>query len=332
MVTEVTQEEEVEGVSEVVRNINYTRSLTVIYYEILRHLRIDTELAGVRECLFVPFAISPFDLDRAIRWRDILSAGLRKRRLRWAIRHLEDVADNFAQSAIPPGQRADHRVTYATGSLYINLSLERPAGNDEEDEEALLANWRGYSWLFPFSLKQTIARMIARSRARRDAWFQSEIAPTMATRWVNRLKLEAAGTELDGVDFTLATRYRSNRTVRVDFTYSPDEGTSVTRRMLENLVLKADETTSGLPPGSVANLVRAEIRYYTEHFDRRVRESGSTTRDLIDIDSGDPDPAGAAMRFSLTRWELTNLREEISQAVTDLVGHLNEHVEYYQTS
>ena len=55
IVTEVSQEESVEVVSEVVSNPNYCHSLSVVYYNILRHLRVDTELAGVSECLFVPF-------------------------------------------------------------------------------------------------------------------------------------------------------------------------------------------------------------------------------------------------------------------------------------
>ena len=40
VVTEVSQEEDVEGVSETVRNVNYCHALTVIYHEILRHYRV----------------------------------------------------------------------------------------------------------------------------------------------------------------------------------------------------------------------------------------------------------------------------------------------------
>ena|GEM_PF-4978457 len=33
---------------------------------------IDTSIVGVRECLFVPFAITPFTIARAYRWRDLI--------------------------------------------------------------------------------------------------------------------------------------------------------------------------------------------------------------------------------------------------------------------
>jgi hypothetical protein len=79
VVQEVSQSEEVTGTVEVIRNINYGHSLTVIYHNILRHLRVDTEFAGVRECLFVPFAMKPFTMQRVYRWRDTLKSVLRDR-------------------------------------------------------------------------------------------------------------------------------------------------------------------------------------------------------------------------------------------------------------
>ena len=82
VVTEVAQEESVTGTTEVVRNVNYGHALTVIYYQILRHLKIETGVAGVRECLFVPLPITPFTVGRAYRWREFLERGLRDGRYR----------------------------------------------------------------------------------------------------------------------------------------------------------------------------------------------------------------------------------------------------------
>src|SRR4029077_4053517 len=47
VVNEVTQEETVTGTTEIVRNPNYGHSVTVVYYQILRHLKIETAVAGV---------------------------------------------------------------------------------------------------------------------------------------------------------------------------------------------------------------------------------------------------------------------------------------------
>lgn len=79
VVQEVTQNEEVTGTVEVIRNINYAHSLTVIYHKILRHQRVDTEFAGVRECLFVPFAMKPFTMQKAYRWRETIRRALKDR-------------------------------------------------------------------------------------------------------------------------------------------------------------------------------------------------------------------------------------------------------------
>lgn len=76
VVEEVTQSEEVTGTVEVIRNINYAHSLTVIYHNILRHYRVDTEFGGARECLFVPFAMKPWTMQRAYRWRESIQRAL----------------------------------------------------------------------------------------------------------------------------------------------------------------------------------------------------------------------------------------------------------------
>ena len=55
--------------------------------EVLRHLQVTQELAAVQECLFVPFAITPFTPDKVLRWRRPLVRSLR--RPRW-MRHSQE--------------------------------------------------------------------------------------------------------------------------------------------------------------------------------------------------------------------------------------------------
>ena len=56
----------------------------------------------------------------------------------------------------------------------------------------------------------------------RDAYFQREVAPSMAARWADRLKLVVGAASSTDADFTLATSYRFGGTVRVDFTVPVD--------------------------------------------------------------------------------------------------------------
>jgi hypothetical protein len=328
IVTEVTQQEAVEGVSEVLRNPNYCHSLTVIYYQILRHLRVDTELVGVRECLFIPFSMRPFDLARVIRWRDLLERGLRKPELQWVMQHLEDLRNNFAGSLIPPGPRADHPITFVRGSVYVQLSIERPRTHKDPIDDLNDELWKPFAALFGTPWREIAREMQARDEARRDRYYQTEVAPTMAVRWANRLRISAAGRgtniPLNTADFTLVSQYGFNRTVRIDFTYVPAAGEVLTRRDLQTLQIRSP---INLPPGSVANVQRVQYTYRTERFERDASYAGSSD-DLISID-GTPDPTGARSNFPLSNWEMRDLRQEIRDTADDLVLHLNEHVEHY---
>jgi hypothetical protein len=321
VVTEVTQEEEVEGVSETLRNINYCHSMTVVYYEILRHLRVDTEFSGLRECLFVPFSITPFDVDKALKWREQLMQGMLDRRLRWALDYLDEVDSAWANSSIPAGPRMDQEIKFLTGSIYIQLSIERPREiAAEEALETYYEIWAPLAPILGMPVRRIVERL-TRVERDRDRFYQREVAPTMASRWADRLELEVNGSVLSGVDFTLATRYRFGRTVRVDFT-APVSG--LTRRQLVDFTVRA---TQPLAVGSVANVKSLNIHYHTDHYNRRVG-SVPTTDDLIDPANGQPDP-GANLYVALTSWEERDQRRYIEDAVERLITHLNANAVYY---
>ena len=322
VVNEVTQEETATGTTEVVRNANYGHSLTVIYYQILRHLKVEMGVAGVRECLFVPFAITPFTVARAFRWRESIQRGLRDPQYSGAIRYLKDVLTGFATSDVPPGRRADQPVRFIHGSLFISLAIDRPRDTDEGAFDparwALVQPYLGVPALGIFNQLKAVVE------AQRDALFQKQQAPVIAANWVNTLQLDLGGVPLPA-DFTLATRYQFNGVVRVDFSVPVPAAMNVTRAMLSALRLSA---TKDLTPGSVANLQRFSFTYQTDRFQRAVAGSIGSD-DLIDVQSGVRDPSGASMATFPDEWELRDVRAEMIAAVQNLVEHLNEHVEYY---
>lgn len=320
VVQEQTQDESVKAVSETIRNPNYCHSLTVVYHEILRHLRVDTEVAGARECVFVPLPIKPFTWARMIRWRDSLAQALTVRSLRWVLPYLEDVESDFADSLVPEGRRADQPVTYVLGSIYLQLAIERPQDDDDEFDQV---RWRRIG---PF-MNRPVREVIAHLRPnveRRDEIFQKEYAPAVARTWVENLTLSAGATPLTGADMTLATRYTYNRTQRVDFTYVPDR--RLTRADLERISV-AVANDAALPPGSVADVRSVKLRYYTGDFERE-KSSAQASHDLISIADGTP-TAGADLQLPLDDWETKNQRELIRSAADKLRKHLNEHMEYY---
>jgi hypothetical protein len=323
VLTEVSQEEDVEGVSETLRNVNYCHALTVVYHEILRHYRVDTGFAGVRECLFVPFSVTPFDVDKALKWRDKLRGGMLARDLRWALDRLDEVATAWVDSDIPPGRRSSHPINYATGSAYVRLSVERP--RDREEEETIEQHrqvWTRLAPLLGLPVNRIIAQM-ERENVDRDTYFQREVAPTIAAKWADRLRLSVGGNTVDGADFTLASSYRFGGTVRIDFTIPV--GRQFSREDLQQMVLRSVDS---LPQGSVANLTRLSLNYYTDHFDSTA-ESVRSENDLVKSDTGDADAQGASVLMPLTQWELQDLRRVIEDAVDKLIVHLNANLVYY---
>jgi len=322
VVTEVNQEESVTGTTEIIRNANYAHSLTVIYYQILRHLRVDTQFAGVRECLFVPFAMKPFTLQRIYRWRETLQRRMLDRRYLYGLGYLKDVLTNFSNSSIPPGARCDLPLLDLHGSIYVQLAIERPkdAADDAFDQIA-------WGPLMPFLGSPAVAifsRLKALEVQARDAIFQRDYAPGIAARWADTLQLRFGNTPV-AADFTLATAYRFNNTVRIDFTVDLSRTPGLTRRSLNDVRLLAGEP---ITPGSVANLVSMSYQYQNSTYQRTVSINKGIA-DLITVETGAIEPQGAHVVQVPDTWELQDLRQEITLAVQDLLQHLNEHVEYY---
>ncbi|HTK48607.1 MAG TPA: hypothetical protein VL328_11595, partial [Gemmatimonadaceae bacterium] len=321
VVTEVTQSETVTGTTETLRNPNYGHSLTVIYYQILRHLAVSTEFAGVRECLFVPFAIKPFTLQRAYRWREAIQRYLRTPRYASALQHLRDVITQFQFSTLLPGTRAQQKLTYLRGSVFITLAVERP--KDAADGKFDALRWTPISPFLGSPALGIWAKLAQQVEAQRDLIFQRDHAPTIAAKWVNSLQLGARGADVHA-DFTLASRYGFNQSVRVDFVVPASEATKLDRERLDTIQVKA---TSALPEGSVATVTRVSLRYGTASFERSV-EGVAGADDLIEPGTAVPDP-GAEIPFPLDAWDEVDERATIEHGVTEFLEHLNEHVEFY---
>ena len=321
VVTEITQQESVTGTTEVLRNPNYGHSLTVIYYQILRHLKVSTEFAGARECLFVPFAIKPFTMQRAYRWREAIEKYARSSRFKPALKYLRDVATNFQYSSLVPGSRAQQKLTWLRGSFYLKLGIERPGDTPEEKFDAV--RWQLLSPYLGAPAQGIWARLREAVLAERDRIFQREYAPAIAAKWVNALQIEVGGGSLQA-DCTLATQYLFNGTVRVDFAIPAQVARQYSRAQLHEIRVVARDA---LPAGSVAAVNRMTVRYGTAHFERTI-DGLAGTDDLVVPGSGEPD-AGALLAFPLDAWDNVDEQLQMRDSVNELIEHLNEHVEFY---
>jgi hypothetical protein len=322
VVQEVSQHETVTGSKEMVYNPNYGHSLTIVYHQINRHLKVDTDFAGVRECLFVPLSMKPFDQSRILRWRDTLSAHILEKSYAGAIRYMADIVDNFQNSEIQPGARADETLTRLRGSIYIDLAIERPGGDEDEFDGTV---WSQIQRLMKRPPRGVFERMKAQLAERRDAYFQEKIAPEIARSWAEKLVIGAFSSNLMDVSTRLASNYSYGETVRIDFDADFMSGPNLTRRDLSALIVRSG---MALTPGSHATLKRVDCKYASKRHKRSITSS-KVYSDLMDAEDGSINSSISYATFPLDDWESYNERDALREAAAGLVVHLNEHIEYY---
>lgn len=351
VIQEVEQTETVEGVSEVVQNINHTRSLSVIYYEILRHLRVDTEIAGVTECVYVPMKVSPFDDERIQRYKDVLRRYARNHWERLAFRNLEYLPDKLGESDIPEGKRFTQPLTTLSGSIWVRIGIEMPtvgdiAGEIDEAtdqeityEDKLFTLYGPYTSYLPVSISQIVSKTVSASPEVRNRYFQRELAPHMARHFVDDLRIsDTDGNDLDA-DFTLATNYSYGQSVRVDFTVDLNDS-GLNREMLKKLTLKlkseffdsgtgeTEKPKQTLPPRSFMNVTRGVIRYGNDFYDDTA-SSDRGTRDLVKSVNGHGDEKGAILTFRPSPADERDLQNVIENAYKDFKDRINARPFFY---
>ncbi|WP_228851259.1 hypothetical protein [Aegicerativicinus sediminis] len=76
VVTTVTEGQEYGVTAETVANHNHCHSLTMMYFEVLRHYAIFQEVSHVEECVFVPLLMTEFTTENISKWKDILAQNL----------------------------------------------------------------------------------------------------------------------------------------------------------------------------------------------------------------------------------------------------------------
>jgi GH25 family lysozyme M1 (1,4-beta-N-acetylmuramidase) len=130
--------------TEVVANHNHCHSLTMMYFEVLRHYAIYQELSYVEECLFIPLLMTDFTRENIFKWRDVLASHLlpmpsetylqpftlirsgRQHPLLRAFDAIERIKTNYENVDFPDGAYDDEVINFITGEMYIRTNLPRP--------------------------------------------------------------------------------------------------------------------------------------------------------------------------------------------------------------
>ncbi|GJF03058.1 hypothetical protein [Pseudonocardia sp. D17] len=346
VVQSVTQGERFEVSAESVANYNHCHALTIEYFEVLRHFRIDQRLVDVSECVFVPFAMSLFDSDKAIRWKEVLSRYLLDRRLRGGFAALERIAADYAGSDLPTGIFADEQLTHVDGELRLVLKLARPA--DDADGAYAADSWRWMRALLPWTDPAEFhARYLAGTDARDEA-FARAVGQQVAEAIVDNVAVTAVldnGEERDlKLDLSLVSDFRNGvpmtvtarmtgplgalRRRDIAFVRVASTVTTLTFPDLSALFPETDFTTTVptlatvLPSHSRLLVDAGFLSYRTAHRSDHLFRDQRIRNDLSGIDD-------VVVHTPLNTEELRNPRREDQELAARLLAHLNDNIEFY---
>ncbi|RYF90906.1 MAG: hypothetical protein EOO03_02655 [Chitinophagaceae bacterium] len=328
----VSQGERVEATSESVANYNHCHAVTIQYFEVLRHFNIQTRLAGVQECLFIPLQMSPFDLEKAKRWRNTLEKRLFKRPLLKGfdaierVLHEKENSDNYYDSiGYPRKNYAEQAINFFSGELFIEFSFFNT--NEGRLNEDIVKFFRLFG--FQFDLDQYNDRNIS----------NKELAELVGPRTIEFL-LNALIIETDKginlrLDTTLLNRFRQNAVLQVSLRQQSNTPAYIRRDQVDGIKIRLNKTMlttndaidreafEQLSNKFMKITVRSgTLRYRTENISGNLF-TGSINNDLF------ADNDGVYIPTPLNGNELRNPRGEDIDAANKLLNHLNENLEHY---
>lgn len=319
-----SQGERFEVQSETIANYNHCHSMTIQYFEVLRHFRIQTRLADVRECLFVPLEITPFNQEKALRWRGILSDTLLDRELLKGFDAMEETIDNFEDSDIINATYADEDIVDLNGEIWLRFQIARP--KDENDEFNPSA-WSPLVHLFGFN-PQDFYNDYLKDQRFKDRVFHRELGPKIAEALVQRLTFSVNGNSALPVEATLVSRYGNNINMRVSLRRA-SRAIESTRDNIDDIRISFDDNDFGdslLPEGSKVVLTAGSLRYRTEQISGYIFNDRNINNDLAI--NGAPEQV-IITSLPLTEKERTNPRADLVKQSNQLITHLNDNLEYY---
>lgn len=164
VVTTVEEGQSYGVTAEVIANHNHCHSLTMMYFEVLRHYAIYQELSQVEECLFIPLLMTDFTRENIFKWRDVLAQNLlpmpsetylqpfaliktgRQHPLLKGFDAIERINTDYENVDFPPGAYDDEIINFITGEIYLYTNLPRPKSKYDRIKSWPLEKKSSWSW------------------------------------------------------------------------------------------------------------------------------------------------------------------------------------------
>lgn len=143
-VTTVKEGQQYNAETSVIANHNHCHSLTMMYFEVLRHFAVFQELVDVEECVFVPLLMTKFSNQNVAKWADILVTRLLplhsntyltpythpnsrfQHPLVPAFDAIERIRTNYGMVDYPTGAYDEESIRQVDGTATIHVDLPRP--------------------------------------------------------------------------------------------------------------------------------------------------------------------------------------------------------------
>lgn len=363
----VSQEESVTATTEIIANYNRRHALTTMWFSINRHYVVEQDIVDVQECLFFPLPMTPFNISKIYRWRDILQYNLLDKQHIPAFDAVERIVDEYTNINFPENRYCDEEIEFIEGEMQISFEIPRipdpdetalQAAMDEKNSEKInMALEENYKWIdtyygrFFFLLKRKyntareayLTKLKNEEKSRRDYIYEKEIVPVMVDTLVNEHMVFTSGSAILKADFTLVDKYDSkvilNSTItgsKVGFS-SPKGRPLRVKFRIPNVGLSREEINElrlGLTgvdgiqlPDGVRIIAHSASIYYTTAFGKYRLYTNPRLFDDLD---GAPNYDDVIMDTSRkTFLELQNPRNEDKMKAARLISHLNQHIEKY---
>lgn len=329
----VGQNENLNVMTEVIRNNNHCHAMTVEYFEVLRHYAIEQELADVQECLYVPLPMSHFDHAKVLRWNNTLRRGIRGAKLQRGFDAIERIETNYANADFPVGSYCDENIEEFSGHFTITFDFKRPY--IKTIEEATKTEEYDLSIPFPWFFGRMVfhlEREVPLTEAEKDAIFEEQYAPAIVRSFIETLQIDGIadnGSEVKlDLDYTILSNYRKGAPLQVSIASRSLQ--NITRRQIKHLRFRANTTVTS---ASKIILRTAYLHYRTAHMNGSILRNDRINNDIMNtlqIQSifAIVTVTDAALLYTpMNAAEQRNPRKEDREAAAALIAFLNEHLE-----
>jgi hypothetical protein len=335
----VSQGERFSSSSEVIANYNHCHAMTIEYFEVLRHFEIVTKLVEVQECLFVPLRLTPFNADKALRWREPLARFLRRRHLLPAFNAIErienakdfnDGVDKYYDSiGVPNVRYGEEAIEYVEGNLVVEIDIRRP--NDDDKGEFLPEAWNPLAPFLGILPREFYERFIEKQK-NKDESFLKNAGYRIAEEFVKNLQIIAhrnSGIILNSklpIDASLVSEFKNQSRLSISLRMQ-GAMPSLIRQDVDYITIRLKPDSSSLSSilGKNLNIIvkSGSLRYRTKNLSEYLFRDLNINNDISA--SGDT----VQVATPLSKEALRNPRQEDINLYNALIKHLNDNIEYY---